>query len=342
MAKVNGNQSITVYCAKIMLPHLEALKSNAQKILKRKNIEDIHDLRVASRRIRTVLNIFGDHLPAKKTKSWIKGIKKITKSYGNVRDLDVQINTLQNIYTSITDPKIRKGLRRVCLRLKQTREKRQSQTKNLTNTILDSAIIVEMLAWAEAALEYNPSEDACPSQELFQLGYQEIQSRLDALLFFEVFLFDPERVEELHQMRIAAKRLRYALEVFSDLYGGKTDFALDVARETQEYLGKIHDADVWIEFLPKFTQKEQERIYKFYGYNSPYMRIKPGIDFLMENRKEEREKLYQDFLNHWKDWKLKETWLNLRKIIFLTSLEPQDPQNEEGTAGSEDQSQEIG
>ena len=323
MAKVDGTQSISVYCAKSILPHLEALKDNAQKILRRKNEEDIHDLRVATRRIGTVLDIFQDQFPSKKTKSWIKGIQKITKSFSSVRDLDVQINTLEEIFQTVDDPKIRKGIGRLRLRLNQNRKKKQAKTQNLTDTILESTIVLEMLAWAEAALEHRSTEEVFPSQELFQLAYKKIQSKLNELLFFEVFIFDPGRIKELHQMRISAKRLRYALEVFADLYKRKTDFALNTAREAQEYLGSIHDADVWIEFLPKFAIEEQERIHEFYGYNSSYMRITPGIDYLLKNRNLVRGKLYKDFINDWKKWKLKETWLNLRKVIFLSSLESQ-------------------
>jgi len=159
------------------------------------------------------------------------------------------------------------------------------------------------------------------SPELFQLGYRQIQNCLDDFLFYEVFLFDHQRVEELHKMRISAKSLRYSLEVFSDLYQKKTDFAHAIAKKAQEYLGDIHDNDIWIEFLPKFLEEELARIKDFYGYASPYRRVRPGIEYLIENRKAEREKLYKAFLKDWKKWKLDETWLNLRKVIFLTSLD---------------------
>ena len=125
-------------------------------------------------------------------------------------------------------------------------------------------------------------------------------------------------------MRIAAKHLRYTLEIFSELYSGKTDFALDIARKSQQILGEIHDADVWSIFLPKFLSREETRVNRFFGYNSPFKRLKPGIEFLLVNRKTERDRLYKQYLQEWKKWKLKETWLNLRKIIFLISIENQN------------------
>ena len=106
----------------------------------------------------------------------------------------------------------------------------------------------------------------------------------------------------------------------------KQTLLLNIARKAQEYLGSIHDSDVWIDFLSDFKEKELNRIKKFYGYSSPFSRIKPGIDFLIKNRKKVRNNTYNAFLKEWKEWKLAETWLNLRKVIFITSLEtPHQP-----------------
>ena len=320
MADKKEDKSVFHYCAKSLLPNIQTLKKTARNILKRSNIEDIHDLRVSSRRIRTVLEVFSEYLPNKKIKSWEKDIRTITKSFGSVRDLDVQIDLINEVYESAEDNKIRSGLRRIRMRLKQKRLQKQENTKKITGVILDSASIVEMNTWTEAALE-NSDGEMFFSSELYRLGYKQIQTRLDEFLLYEVFIFDPDRVEELHQMRISAKQLRYALEVFSDLYKQKMDFALDTVRQAQEYLGNIHDSDVWIDFLPVFMNKEMKRIKDFYGYASPYNRIKPGIEYLIKNRKRERSRLYKAFLKDWKAWKLKETWLNLRKVIFLASLE---------------------
>lgn len=310
-----------------MLPSLEIIRKKAHSVQRRRNIEDIHDLRVASRRVRTSLGIFADSLPAKKTKIWMRDIKAITKAYGQVRDLDVQIDLLNQIYKSIDDRSIQSGLRRIRLRLRQKRQVKENTTQKISRSLLENTSLLEMEAWARAVLEIE-AETYQAHGPLFQLGYEHVQNRLDEFLFFEVFIFDPTRIEELHQMRIAAKRLRYALEVFSNLYGGKSDFALDVARQTQQYLGEIHDADVWINYIPAFMDKELQRVIKFYGYKSPFNRLKPGIDYLLDNRRKERSRLYDEFLESWKNWKMKETWLNLRKVIFLTNLEEQQRDNE--------------
>ena len=326
MRNKSEDPSILVYCAKSLKPNLLNLSKSAQRLLNRSNIEDVHDIRVASRRISAVLDSFSDFLPGKKAKSWKKEIGSITKSFGKVRDIDVQLDWIKEILTKTDDKKLHAGIRRIKLRLDQKRRERQDHTTETTASLMGSATIQEITQWVDTILA-SGDENIQFSPSLYQLGYKQIQNRLDEFLFYEVFIFDTQRVEELHAMRICAKKLRYALEVFSDLYLQETDFAQNITRQAQDYLGEIHDCDVWIDYLPKFMEKEFIRIKEFYGYTRPYSRIRPGIEYLILNRQEERQRLYRDFLKDWKEWKLKETWLNLRKVIFLTSLEMQSQQS---------------
>lgn len=317
-----NDPAVQAYCSQVLRPHLEILRKKAQSIQRRKNIEDIHDLRVSSRRIRTCLNVFADALPPKKIKVWQRDIKSITNAFSRVRDLDVQLDWITQMASGAQDAALRAGIRRVRLRLKQKRQVREVAMQCTTRAVLESASLVEMNAWLESIAQ-SVAADSIPRNALFQLGYEQVQKRLDEFLFFEVFIFDSSRIEELHRMRIAAKHLRYTLEIFSELYNGKTDFALDLARQSQQLLGEIHDADVWTMFLPRFMEKEQKRVLNFYGSLSPFNRLKPGLDYLLENRRQERNRLYDCFLNEWKAWKMKESWLTLRKVIFMANLESQ-------------------
>jgi len=75
-----------------------------------------------------------------------------------------------------------------------------------------------------------------------------IDVRLDELLSWRAALEDPDLVTQLHNMRIAAKRLRYALEIFEICFleakGSVKRLSL-----MQDHLGSIHDLDVLIEIL---------------------------------------------------------------------------------------------
>ena len=71
--------------------------------------------------------------------------------------------------------------------------------------------------------------------------------RLDELTSFSEAVHDPNRVRRLHDMRIAAKRLRYVLELHAPVFGPASRAAAKIVRDVQELLGEIHDCD---EMLP--------------------------------------------------------------------------------------------
>jgi hypothetical protein len=72
-----------------------------------------------------------------------------------------------------------------------------------------------------------------------------VRVRLDELCSFVPQVLDPEEIEALHDMRIAAKRLRYILEVGAEpCFGKYAAKAARRAKELQDLLGEIHDCDV--------------------------------------------------------------------------------------------------
>jgi hypothetical protein len=68
--------------------------------------------------------------------------------------------------------------------------------------------------------------------------------RLDEVCSFMPRARDPEAVHTLHDLRIAAKRLRYVLELFGDQFGPYATEAAKQAKKLQDLLGEIHDCDV--------------------------------------------------------------------------------------------------
>jgi exopolyphosphatase/guanosine-5'-triphosphate,3'-diphosphate pyrophosphatase len=73
--------------------------------------------------------------------------------------------------------------------------------------------------------------------------------RIAELWAFARHLPYPERVHELHDMRIAAKRLRYCFEFFAPCLGPRLKQPLEQFKKLQDYLGEIHDSDVWMDYL---------------------------------------------------------------------------------------------
>src|SRR5947209_4015302 len=89
----------------------------------------------------------------------------------------------------------------------------------------------------------RPVRGIKPKESLSESGVRIIRTRLDELLSWRPYIKEPGRITELHNMRISAKRLRYAVEVFV-LCFPKLKPVLDDLTDIQETLGNIHDLDV--------------------------------------------------------------------------------------------------
>ena len=74
-----------------------------------------------------------------------------------------------------------------------------------------------------------------------------IETRLEEMLSFTPWVADPNNVEEIHNLRIAAKRLRYSLELFRFGLPSGAGELIDEVKEIQEHIGNMRDADVMIE-----------------------------------------------------------------------------------------------
>ena len=95
-----------------------------------------------------------------------------------------------------------------------------------------------------------------PGGTLADNAQRVVAVRIDELYDFVPAVLDPKRVKKLHAMRIAAKRLRYVLEVTSSVcFGPYALTATKRVRELQDLLGEIHDCDVQ---LPRVQQIRAE------------------------------------------------------------------------------------
>ncbi len=90
-----------------------------------------------------------------------------------------------------------------------------------------------------------------PDGPLVDNARRIVQTRLDELHRFVPEALDPARPRELHDMRIAAKRLRYVLEVTAHCFGPYADTGRKRTKELQDIIGEIHDCDV---LLPRVDE----------------------------------------------------------------------------------------
>ena len=88
-----------------------------------------------------------------------------------------------------------------------------------------------------------------PRATLLENARAIIAVRVAEMFSFADAIGDPARDEDLHNMRIAAKRLRYTLEMFRVCLGPDGPALIDSVKEIQDRIGVIHDADVLVEVV---------------------------------------------------------------------------------------------
>lgn len=103
-----------------------------------------------------------------------------------------------------------------------------------------------------------------PATALADNAEKIVRVRLDELCSFMPRAGDPAEVVALHDMRIAAKRLRYILEITSPCFGAYAKTAVKATKELQDLLGEIHDCDVQLpevrEFIGELVTEDAQGI----------------------------------------------------------------------------------
>lgn len=94
-----------------------------------------------------------------------------------------------------------------------------------------------------------PVNDVDPDAPVGVNARKVLAVRIAELYAYEPAIAEPAWAHELHDMRIAAKRLRYTLELFAPQFGESGKVQTDRIKQVQEALGILHDRDVEIEMV---------------------------------------------------------------------------------------------
>ena len=307
-------KAVCVFGTAYLLKQFESLDKNFEAARGTRDIEPVHQLRVTARRLRTGINHFRTYLPDKKTRKFEDEIRRLGSALGKARDLDTQIDTLNALYNDKLDPKFKPGYRRLLLRLKQRRMKRQKKIEQTLDEIQENRVFSKMKQYLEQAAA-GAEEIYLFTPSLYDKAFAAINADLEDFLSFEKFVGSSEDIEKLHAMRIAGKHLRYSMEIFSPVYKDALVPHIQYMKDIQGQLGRMHDDDVWVNWLPKFVQEEEARVNDYFGNIGPLKRLIPGIEHLVKDRENSRERAYQLFLSTWEVLTREKAWDNLREII---------------------------
>jgi CHAD domain-containing protein len=314
---------------------LDALIKQVRGVRENKEIEPVHQARVASRRMRAALSMFADCFGAKQVNKWQKRIRKLTKGLGAARDLDVQIEFLDLCLARLDekDKRYRPGVERLLLRLRQDRDTVQPKVVKTLDALEKGNAMAEMHGELEKVLFLLRNRDvSLQSPYVYERAAAHIGDRQRDLLAHGQTLADPQNAVGHHQVRIGAKRLRYTLEICDPAYDKQLVPAIKVVKKVQSLLGDIHDCDVWAERVEAFTEQERLRTIEYFGHHGPFNRLGPGLQLLIDERRRHREEAFAELAEFWQRLSAEQFWdhldTKLKSYIEVsppTDVEPQDP-----------------
>jgi CHAD domain-containing protein len=207
-------------------------------------------MRVASRRLRSVVKDFSPYLRQRKLLHLKEDLKTVANALGAVRDQDVALMALEKLAMT-APPEVSAGFEQFA---NERRRERDLARAELEEALTEEAI-KELQDGFNVALEHGlkPSrrrrrDERKPAESLSfrQTGRDIITRLLRELQNLSASLYRPLKTKPLHRMRLAAKRLRYALELFAPCWSEPLGaYAKEIAK-LQTSLGELHDCDEWI------------------------------------------------------------------------------------------------
>jgi hypothetical protein len=167
-----------------------------------------------------------------------------------------------------------------------------------------------------------------PAAPLGENAARILKVRVAELASFVPRALDRDEVEAQHDMRIAAKRLRYVLETTGFCFGGPADTARRRARELQEILGEMHDCDVMLPrvraHVDELQAEDAAAVRALAGGSTdldpglaakaPNLDAYPGLDVLAVHLRARRELLFDRFVAFWERQQETGTWLRLERV----------------------------
>lgn len=279
------------------------------------DIEFVHRARVATRRLRAALEMFSNCFAPKLVKRWRKAIRRTTASLGGVRDRDVQIEFLCGVLAAIDLKVCVPGVAAVMIRFEHERRRMQPKVVKSMDRLQAKGILREMRRKTTAVLRQSKMTAQTPqTPETIARASRHILRRMGQLLEFQDSLANPYDRERHHAMRIALKRFRYTMEISRPLYAGRLDEVIQAIKRVQTLLGDIHDCDVWLEHLDGFISAERGRIIATSGRGDRFQRLRPGIEYLQENRRSRRRQAFLELVEYWAELDGRRFWEELASI----------------------------
>lgn len=244
---------------KVLRFHLARMLAREEGTRTGLRIEDLHGMRVATRRMRAAWRVFGDGFRLDRTRRMRRRLRDLAARLGAVRDLDVLIEAAEAHQASLPDAEATAFAPLVRAWSENREVARQLLVRELDSDAYTRLVEeYRIFVTTEGTAVLAPASPVAPHRvrdtagSRIWLAYETVRGYESVLRWADI--------ETIHQLRIAAKWLRYTLEFFREALGPEVDQLVPRVVALQDHLGWLHDADVTIALTRQFLVSNAGRL----------------------------------------------------------------------------------
>jgi len=221
---------------------LEEVWNHLDGTIEGKDIEHLHQMRVASRRLRAALRVFGPCYP-KILNSAVERAREVTQLLGSVRDLDVRVGHLENLRPLVN----KKADRAIDLLIFHTNLQRDEAHVNMVTglTAIKRGTWRRWMVQALANAKFPDGNCWYPSSR----ALTTISTNRTVVATHSFLARVEPAITGQHAFRIAIKKYKYSIELLKFCFKKGIDAVLLQCKTVQDDLGLMHDYDVLQEYL---------------------------------------------------------------------------------------------
>lgn len=282
--------------AEVFVERGESVITQLSESLKPGSGDGIHGLRVAIRRLLTAMSDLRIRVGKRRSRKLDRELRSIAHLAGKVRDHDVAIEILFKVAAEPSDPSVVEGL------IAMIERRREQRARDLD--LFRDTLTIEKIAQLTESIRSLTGKPIAGPDGAGEKAAAVIGERRKKFMKRLPVLYDPTDRRGHHRLRIAAKHLRYSVELFERSHSRNQTCAADRIAAMQDHLGNMHDCDVWIGKLRKTLKRS---IASEAETTSDFL----GAEWLLGRFVRRRANNYRSALQLWAEW---------RNTHFLESL----------------------
>jgi CHAD domain-containing protein len=220
----------------------------ARKFVSSKNI---HQLRITTQQLEALLTLANSVKSTPHSKKILYLIKKVRKSLGPLRDIQVESRALKKLKEKRSKLAQHEEFSKFFLKQKNKSKKKALECLEEISLEHEKTKIDNL---AQKLIAFENKNDKKKISEQLNNRFKKSVMKLNTFMKD----IDPKRVKEIHQFRVRAKKIRYQAECLNSL-AGNSHFNLKHLKNVQSIAGRIQNDSVLLGTIDKFLSKRKHK-----------------------------------------------------------------------------------